>query len=63
MRKFSKICESIWSDMQDRGTGNLKKVEDDFNKFMPEDMVDCLNDRYDFCDNFRSYDIYYSSKI
>ena len=63
MRKFSKICESIWSDMQDRGTGNLKKIEDDLNRFTSEDMVDFLNDRYDFCDNFRSYDIYYSSKI
>ena len=63
MRKFSEICESIWSDMQDRGTGNLKKIEDDLNRFTSEYMVDFLNDRYDFCDSFRSYDIYYSSKI
>ena len=63
MRRLSQITESIWSDMQDRGTGNLKKIEDDLNRFTSEDMVDFLNDRYDFCDNFRSYDIYYSSKI
>ena len=63
MRKFSEICESIWSDMQDRGTGNLKKIEDDLNRFTSEYMVDFLNDRYDFCDSFRSYDIYYSGAI
>ncbi len=28
MKKFSDIYESIWSDMQDRGTGDLRKKED-----------------------------------
>ena len=29
MKKLSKILESIWSDMQDRGTRDIMKVEDD----------------------------------
>ena len=28
MKKLSNIMESIWSDMQDRGTGEIKKKED-----------------------------------
>ena len=28
MKKLSNIMESIWSDMQDRGTGDIKKKED-----------------------------------
>ena len=32
MKKLSKILESIWSDMQDRGTGESIKKEEDFTK-------------------------------
>ena len=31
MKKLSKITESIWSDMQDRGAGDMIKKEDDIN--------------------------------
>ena len=31
MRKFSTLVESIWSDIQDRSTGNVVRKEDDVN--------------------------------
>ena len=31
MKKLSKITESIWSDMQDRSTGDVVRKEDDIN--------------------------------
>ena len=48
MRKFSEIYESIWSDMQDRGTGDIDKTEDVFqiNNLSPKMMYDYLNERY-----------------
>ena len=30
MRKLSKIIESIWSDMQDRSSGDVVRKEDEF---------------------------------
>ena len=39
MKKLSKILESIWSDMQDRGTGDTIKIEDDFTKDEKDSLV------------------------
>ena len=46
MKKLSKITESIWSDMQDRSTGNVVRREDDVNLMSGEDFCDYLNDNY-----------------
>ena len=48
MRKFSEIYESIWSDMQDRGTEDIDKTEDVFqiNNLSPKMMYNYLNERY-----------------
>ena len=46
MKKLSKITESIWSDMQDRSTGNVVRREDDVNLRSGEDFCDYLNDNY-----------------
>ena len=40
------IKESIWSDMQDRSTGNVVRREDDVNLMSGEDFCDYLNDNY-----------------
>ena len=42
------LKESIWSDMQDRGTGDIDKTEDVFqiNNLSPKMMYDYLNERY-----------------
>lgn len=47
MRKFSEICESIWSDMQDRGSGDLIKKENDVNLLNFEQMYDYLYNIFD----------------
>ncbi len=39
MKKLSKILESIWSDMQDRGTGDAIKKEEDFTKDEKDSLV------------------------
>ena len=41
---MKKLSESIWSDMEDRGTGDIIKKEDD---------LECL-DVYEFCDYLNS---------
>ena len=46
MKKLSKITESIWSDMQDRSTGDVVRREDDVNLMSGEDFCDYLNDNY-----------------
>ena len=40
MKKLSKINESVWSDIQDRSTGEVTKKEDAF--FTIEDLVDYI---------------------
>ncbi len=40
------INESIWSDMQDRGTGDTVKTEDDVEKFTIERLGDYLQAHY-----------------
>ena len=57
------IGESIWRNISQRSEGIKSRKEDNVNRLTSEYMVDFLNDRYDFCDNFRSYDIHYSSAI
>ena len=46
MKKLSKILESIWSDMQDRGTRDIMKVEDDINHLDAESLYDYVNGKY-----------------
>ena len=46
MKKLSKILESIWSDMQDRGTRDIIKVEDDINHLDAESLYDYVNGKY-----------------
>ena len=54
------LKESIWSDMQDRGTGDIVKREDDVNLMSVETFVKYLIKRYDFKDN---YQIEYDKKL
>ena len=46
MKKLSKITESIWSDIQDRSSGDTIRKEDDINLMSGEDFCDYLNDNY-----------------
>ena len=50
MRKFSKICESIWSDMEDRGSGVLDKKEDAVNTLGRVKMFEYIKNHYDLVD-------------
>ncbi len=46
MKKLSKIFESIWSDMQDRGAGDMIKREDDINLLDGEGFAEYLKKLY-----------------
>lgn len=46
MRKLSKITESIWSDMQDRSTGDTIRKEDDINNLNSDGLTDYLKKHY-----------------
>ena len=46
------LRESVWSDMQDRGAGDIVKREDDVNLMGIEKFVKYLIKRYDFKDNY-----------
>ena len=46
MKKLSEILESIWSDMQDRGTGDIIKKEDNINRLNAEEFYDYVNSKY-----------------
>ena len=63
MKKLSKITESIWSDIQDRSTGDVVRKEDDINLMSIEDFCGYLNDNYISEDGYRTYRIYYVSKV
>ena len=41
-----KLSESVWSDMQDRGTGELQKKEDDVNLMSHKRFVEYLKNNY-----------------
>ena len=47
---FKKVNESVWSDMQDRGTGDLEKKEDDVNLLDAKDFYDYILKRYKLLD-------------
>ena len=63
MKRLSKITESIWSDIQDRSMGKTVRREDDINLMSAEDFCDYLNDNYICKDGYRTYRIYYDSKV
>ena len=63
MKKLSKITESIWSDIQDRSAGDTVRKEDDINLMSIEDFCGYLNDNYISEDGYRTYRIYYVSKV
>ena len=63
MKKLSKITESIWSDIQDRSSGDTIRKEDDINLMGIEDFCDYLNDNYISEDGYKTYRIYYVSKV
>ena len=46
MRKLSKITESIWSDMQDRSSGETVRKEDDVNLLDCDGLYEYLNQHY-----------------
>ena len=45
------LKESIWSDMQDRGSGEIEKKEDDINNLSLEGLCSYLNENYTCRDN------------
>ena len=47
------LKESIWSDMQERGTGDIDKKEDSVNLMSVDKFVKYLIKRYDFKDNYQ----------
>ena len=46
MKKLSNIVESIWSDMQDRGTGDIVKKEDDLDLMDFREFCTFIKDHY-----------------
>ena len=46
MRKLSKIDESVWQGILDRGTGETIRKEDDINNYDGLQMADYINDHY-----------------
>ena len=48
MRKLSKITESIWSDMQDRSTGEKIRKEDDIELLDRDGFYDYLVKHYEY---------------
>ena len=46
IEKMNSLKESIWSDMQDRGTGDSVKREDDVNNLDCEGLTDYLKKHY-----------------
>jgi len=50
-----KLSESIWSDIQDRSSGNSIRKEDDVNLMSMEDFCDYLNDNYICKDKHKIY--------
>ena len=46
------VNESIWSDMQERGTGDIVKIEDDIDHKDIEEFYEYLGDKYYFPRNY-----------
>ena len=55
MKKLSKITESIWSDIQDRSSGETIRKEDDVNLLDPDDFIAYIRKNYKFTNS--PYDI------
>ena len=47
MRKLSQIQESIWSDIQDRNSGEVTRKEDDISNLNRNEFYDYLLDHYE----------------
>lgn len=45
---YKRNNESIWSDMEDRGSGEIEKKEDDINNLDPDGLCDYIKDNYQF---------------
>ena len=56
------INETYWSDMNKRSQGTRIRKEDNVNRLTSENMVDFLNDRYGFYNDFQDFDIYSYNK-
>ena len=46
MKKLSKITESIWSDMQDRSSGDVVRKEDEINLLDVDQLYDYIKSNY-----------------
>ena len=46
MRKLSKIDESVWGGILDRGSGETIRKEDDINNYDGQQMAEYINDHY-----------------
>ena len=46
MKRLSNITESIWSDIQDRSTGEINRKEDDVNNLDGEGLKDYISEHY-----------------
>lgn len=49
---FKKFCESIWSDMQDRSSGETIRKEDDVNNLDRDGLYDYIYSLYESIDKF-----------
>ena len=47
MRKLSNITESLWSDIQDRNSGEVMRKEDDVNLMGAEEFAEYLKQHYE----------------
>lgn len=57
MKKLSEITESIWSDMQDRGTGDVFKKEDDIDVMDAERFYQYVIKKYRTLPEYTAYKI------
>lgn len=57
MKKLSEITESIWSDMQDRGTGDVFKKEDDIDLMDIERLYQYVISKYRILPGYTAYKI------
>lgn len=58
MKKLSKIDESVWGGILDRGAGNTKRKEDDVNHLDMSEMYEYIKNTYEMIDN--KYTIYFN---
>ena len=63
MKKLSQITESIWSDMQDRGTGDVFKREDDIDLMDAEKLYQYVISKYRILPGCTAYKIFGTSRM